>query len=73
MRTALLAMALLLLSQVIPGNLEPFRGTELESGSGQVFRARVGGWMSGAVGRVSDLGIRTCESGHSSVFIFSHF
>lgn len=35
MKTAVLAMALwlLLLSQVVPGNLDPFRGTELESGS----------------------------------------
>lgn len=62
MKTALLTMALLLLSQVPPGNLDPFRGgTEL--GLVRVLRAWVdGGWVGDtvwAVGRASDLGLET--------------
>lgn len=45
----MLAMALLLLSQVIPGNLEPFRGTELESG---VWPGYLGPeWVAGCLGQ----------------------
>lgn len=61
MKTAVLTMALLLLlSQVIPGNLDSFRGgTEL--GLVRVLRAWVdGGWVGDtvwAVGRASDLGL----------------
>ena len=60
MKTAVLTMALLLLSQVIPGNLDSFRGgTEL--GLVRVLMAWVDGrWVGDtvwAVGRASDLGL----------------